>query len=253
MPQKPYGMLCPISKACEILEPRWTIQVLTELWSGSTRFNDIRRGVGGISPDLLSKRLKELEAAGLIERVEDKATGTVDYIRTERGVALEPALNALAVWAQRNIDAEIALCDTNLSALMWKMRRWIDVAELPRRRVVIRFHFNDDDLPYDTYWTVILPGAQPELCTSDPGFDIDLFVETEVVSLGGILTGRTSIARELERGSLFLSGEASLARTMDRWLPLSSYSLMEGIATLPDKRKADLERMTVLENHLRLA
>ena len=253
MPQKPYGMLCPISKACEILGPRWTIQVLTELWSGSTRFNDIRRGIGGISPGLLSKRLKELEAAGLIERVEDRATGTVDYIRTKTGIALEPALNALAEWAQCHIDAEIALCDTNLSTLMWKMRRWIDVAELPNRRVVFRFHFNESDLPYDTYWMVIQPGALPELCTSDPGYDIDLYIETEVISLGGIITGRTSIARELELGALFLSGDARLARTMDRWLPATGYAQLRGIATLPEKRKTDGERLRALGDGLGVA
>ncbi|NHX27970.1 helix-turn-helix transcriptional regulator, partial [Escherichia coli] len=57
---KPSGLICPITKACEVLEPRWTIPILAELWAGSSRFNDIRRGVGNISPGLLSKRLKEL-------------------------------------------------------------------------------------------------------------------------------------------------------------------------------------------------
>jgi DNA-binding HxlR family transcriptional regulator len=237
MPENPYGRLCPITHACEILGPRWTIQVLCELWAGSTRFNDIRRGVGGISPGLLSKRLKELEAAGLIERIEDRATGAVDYIRTRKAVELEPALNALAVWAQRNIDAEIALCNTDLSTLMWSMRRWIDVKELPRRRVVIRFHLNDRDLAYDTYWMVVEPGVQPELCTSIPGLDVDLFIETDVTSLAGILTGRTSVAREIELGALFLSGDAGLTRTLDRWLP-AGYADVEGIATLPERRMA---------------
>lgn len=234
MAHKPYGLLCPISHACEILGPRWTIQILAELWSGSTRFNDIRRGVGNISSGLLSKRLKELEAAGLIERIEDKAAGTVDYIRTEKGVGLEPALNALAEWAQCNIEAEIALRGTDLSTLMWRMRRWIKMPELPNRRVVIRFHFNDETpKAYATYWLVVYPdSALPELCTSDPGIDVDLFVETDVVSLGGILTGRTSITEEIERGALFLSGDARLARTINRWLRVSGYAAIEGIATL---------------------
>lgn len=232
MPGKPYGLLCPISKACEILEPRWTIQILTELWSGTTRFNDIRRGVGGISSGLLSKRLKEMESSGLIERIEDKASGTVDYVRTEKAIELEEALNALAVWAQRNIDAEIALCDTDVSTLMWQMRRWIVVDELPGRRVVIRFHFTDRDLAYDRFWMLVQPGTQPELCTSDPGLDIDLYFEATVTSLGGALMGRTNIARELAKGSLFLTGNARIVKAIDRWLPGSGYADVEGISML---------------------
>lgn len=76
MPTHSYGQYCPIAKACEILEPRWTMLILSEMSSGSTRFNEIRRGVPGISPTLLSRRLKEMEASGLIERLEDKASGT---------------------------------------------------------------------------------------------------------------------------------------------------------------------------------
>ncbi|WJI66626.1 helix-turn-helix transcriptional regulator [Mesorhizobium sp. C399B] len=72
MTRRPYGLVCPISHACEFLEPRWTIQILTELWNGSTRFNDIRKGVGNVSSALLSRRLKEMEALGLVERVEER-------------------------------------------------------------------------------------------------------------------------------------------------------------------------------------
>lgn len=232
MTNKTYGLLCPISRACEILEPRWTIQILTELWSGSTRFNDIHRGVGNISRGLLSKRLKELEKLGLIERVEDKAANTVDYIRTKKGIELEPALNALAVWSQRNIDAELAVCDSNLSPLMWKMRRSFVVAEMPRKRVVIRFHFSDEDTEYDTYWAVIERGKEVEMCIYDPGLDVDLYIQTTVASFGGVIMGRTSLAREIDRGAIFLSGDARLVRTMDRWLRLSEYASVEGIAVL---------------------
>lgn len=234
MTGKPYGLLCPISKACEILQPRWTIQIMTELWSGSTRFNDIRRGVGRISSSLLSKRLKEMEQFGLIRRIEDRATGSVEYVRTEKGIELEEALNALAVWGLRNIDAEMALFDTEISTMMWQMRRWIVADALPRRRTVIRFHFTEQDIDYDTYWIVSEPGAELELCTSDPGFDVDLFFETTAVALGGALTGRTSFPREMEKSSIFLSGNARLIKTIDRWLPGSGYTAAagEGIARL---------------------
>ena len=234
MTRRPYGLICPISLASEILEPRWTIQILTELWNGSTRFNDIRKGVGNISSAILSRRLKEMEALGLVDRVEDKAAGTVDYFRTEKSIRLEPAMNALAEWAQCNIEAEIALSNADASTVMWVVRRKIDLAELPRRRAVIRFHFRDDPPPkYPHYWFVVEPGAElPELCSLDPGRDVDLYVETGVVSLGAILEGRSSIEREKEKGSLFLSGDPVLARSMDRWLRTSVYAALEGIVQL---------------------
>lgn len=234
MTRRPYGLICPISRACEFLEPRWTIQILAELWNGSTRFNDIRKGLGSISTALLSRRLKEMEARGLIERLEDKASGTIAYFRTEKSIKLEPAMNALAEWAQCNIEAEIALADVDVSTLMWLVRRKINIAELPRRRAVIRFHFRDDPpqkCPH--YWLVVEPGADlTELCSLDPRRDVDLYVETGVVSLGAILEGRSSIDREKEKGSLVLSGDPWLARNMDRWLRTSVYAALEGIVPL---------------------
>ncbi|MEQ1942531.1 helix-turn-helix domain-containing protein [Mesorhizobium sp. VNQ89] len=210
-------MICPISHACDILEPRWTIPILTEMWAGATRFSCIRRGVGNISTALLSKRLKELEAKGLVRRIEDPTNGQVAYIRTQRAIELEPVLAALGRWAQCNIDAREALAATNLSTLMWHMRNYIDPAELPDRQIVMQFHFSDSDTEYSVYWALILPGAPVEICSVIPGFDIDLFIETSCLSICSILLSRTSISREIEEGRLFMSGDAILIETMDRW------------------------------------
>jgi DNA-binding HxlR family transcriptional regulator len=245
MPQKPYGLICPITRACDILEPRWTIPILVGLWAGATRFNDLRREIGNISPGLLSRRLKELEEMGLVERVTDRATGSVDYLRTETAIALEPALNALAQWAQCHIEAEVALCTATVSNLMWKMRKAFLSEALPRRRVVMQFRFSDPDLDYSTYWAILQPGAEAEICSSIPGFDIDLYVETNRVSLHGILLGRTTVATELANGQLYLSGDAVLARTMTQWLRRGDYAQFEGIAMLPDVRKPPEETATL--------
>ena len=218
MSASPYGIVCPITHACNVLEPRWTIPILSEMWGGSTRFNDIRRGVGNISTALLSRRLKELEAHGLIERIEDRATGQVDYVPTQRAIELEPALDALAKWAQCNIEAREALLNTDVSTLMWKMRGLIFTDELPRRQIVMQFRFSDPGLAYDTYWVLSRPGCPIEICTDIPKFEIDLFVETDRVSLASILLSRTTIGREKDEGRLYVSGDALLARTMDKWL-----------------------------------
>lgn len=185
---------------------------------GSTRFNDIRRGVGNISTALLSKRLKDLKANGLIERIENRATGQVDYVRTQRAIELEPALDALAKWAQCNIKARDALLNTDVSTLMWQMRGLVFTDQLPKRQIVIQFRFSDPGLDYDTYWLLARPGSPTEICTEIPGFEIDLFIETDRISLASILLSRTTIEREKVEGRLFVSGDALLDRMMDKWL-----------------------------------
>lgn len=238
MTQRPYGMICPITRACDILGPRWTIPILVALWAGRTRFSDIRREVGSISPALLARRLRELERLGLVERIEDRASGAVGYLRTEMAVALEPALNGLAEWAQRHIEAEFALATVDASTLMWKMRQFILAEELPDRRLVLQFRFADEGLACDTYWAVVCRGGGVEICSAIPGYEIDLFVETSVTSLGGILLGRTTLARERDLGETFISGDALIARSMERWLKVSDYARIDGIGMLPERRRA---------------
>lgn len=236
MGKKPYGMTCPITRASEILEPRWTIPIIVALWAGKSKFNDVRREIGSISPALLSRRLKELELLGLVERVEDKGTGSVDYLRTEAAIALEDTLNTLATWGQRFIKAELALCTAKASNLMCKLRELIRRDELPDRRVLMRFNFNDPGLTDGTYWVSVRPGEPVELCTTTRHSDVDLFVETNTPSLLGIIQNRTSLQREIDLGETFVTGDAVLMRTMSRWLPRSDYSDVEGIAQLPDRR-----------------
>ena len=73
-----YGQFCPVAMAEELVCTRWTPLVLRELLAGSTRFNDLRKGVPRMSPALLSKRLKELEDGGIIERRHDPTSGGHD-------------------------------------------------------------------------------------------------------------------------------------------------------------------------------
>lgn len=243
MKQKSYGLICPITRACELIEPRWTIAILVGLWSGATKFNELRREVGSISPSLLSRRLKELEELGLVERISDPATGSVDYLRTEMAIALEPALQALAEWAQCYVDAETALHSASSASLMWDMRKYFVPEELPRRRVVLQFRFSDEPSEYDRHWVVIQPGAPVEICTSIPGFDIDLYVETSVLSLLGVFMGRSTFAREEELGELYFSGDPLLSRTISRWLRPHNYASFDGIMQLPDERRRTRPRM----------
>ena len=218
MPSKSYGMFCPVAMACEIVEPRWTLLILTEMWSGATRFNEIRRGVPGISPALLSKRLKDMERQDLIERIEDPAKGTVDYIRTPKAIELDPVLELLGDWAYRHVEPEVALNNLQPDYLMWNLRRQIDPEALPERRVVIRFHFPECKKDESTFWLIARPGVPADLCLIDPSFDVDLFIEAELRALGSAWMGYSTIQTEISNDRIFLSGDQLLTRTIDRWL-----------------------------------
>ena len=99
-----YGQFCPVAMAAEIVCSRWTALVVRELLCGSTRFNDLRRGVPLMSPTLLSKRLKELEEAGVIVAVPTAQSGVSEYKLTEAGEDLRPVVMSLGIWGQRWVE-----------------------------------------------------------------------------------------------------------------------------------------------------
>lgn len=179
MSDKSYNQFCPIAKACEVLEPRWTLLILHEMWNGSSRFNEIRRGVPGMSPTLLSKRLKEMENRGLMSRKESKKSGNIDYTLTKVALELKPIVHALGQWAHRNIDAEVSLEKLDARLLMWNMRRKINIRSLPAKKTVIQFIYPELDEDQMNYWLIAIPSLPVDLCLIDPGFDVDLFVTAD--------------------------------------------------------------------------
>jgi len=213
-----YNQFCPVAKACELLQPRWTLLILCEMWSGSTRFNDIHRGVPGMSPTLLSRRLKEMEAGGLIRH---NATG---YHSTSMARKLEPIVHALGQWAHENIDCEVSLRDLDSRLLMWNVRRKIDLSQFPDRRSVVQFIFPDQPVAERHYWLIARPGCDTDLCVSDPGFPVDLFVESALKTLTSVWMGWSPIAPALKDGQIYVSGDAALKASIERWLVLSGFA-----------------------------
>src|ERR671936_581792 len=95
-----YGQFCPIAQAAEVLTERWTPLVLRELaLTGSRRFNDIQRGVPMMSSSLLTKRLRDLERAGLVERRPRTDGAGSEYHLTPAGHELTPVLVQMGIWS----------------------------------------------------------------------------------------------------------------------------------------------------------
>src|ERR1700751_3987202 len=97
----PYRQFCPMAKAMVLLDERWTLLVVRELLKGSTHFNDLRRGLPKMSPALLSKRLRSLSRAGVVERTE--VDGRTSYSLTPCGHDLADVVNAVGAWGVRLI------------------------------------------------------------------------------------------------------------------------------------------------------
>ena len=224
MARDSYNQFCPVAKACEVLEPRWTLLLLCEMWAGSTRFNEIRRGVPGMSPSLMSKRLREMEEHGLIVRTE-KSTGDINYTTTKIADELEAIVHALGEWAHRNVDAEVTLENLDARLLMWNIRRKIDPDALPRsRRTVIEFTYPELPKEERSYWLIAKSGMPIDLCSVDPGYDVDLFVSADLKAMTSSWMGLSSLKTEIAQGSISLIGDPVLAASVDSWLTRSSYA-----------------------------
>jgi len=228
MAEGSYNQFCPVAMAAEILGARWTLLLLRELVVGSTRFNELRRGVPRMSPALLSKRLKDLEAAGIVSR--SQVPGELDvfeYHLTDAGRDLRPVIDAVGVWGQRWIETEASLKKLDPNLLMWDMRRNIDPTPMPRRRNVIQVIFADLKEPQRNWWLIVEPGKEVDLCSVDPGFDVDLYLSTNLRTMTEIWMGYTTVARAEDEGKLTITGSRQLESDLSAWLSLSPFAKVD--------------------------
>lgn len=218
-----YGQFCPIAKAAEVFDQRWTLLVLRELVAGSDRFNDIHRGVPRMSRTLLSKRLTSLEGDGLVRRVET-SDGPV-YELTEAGQALLPVLEAIGEWGIRFMDS---LTDDDLDPafLLWDVHRGIDTAALPERRTVVELTLRGIQ-PALRDWWLLLSREEVDVCDEDPGLDPDLAIDTAIRTFVGVWRGDIGWDDALRGGDLRLHGPEHLRRQVPDWFQLSHFAGVE--------------------------
>jgi DNA-binding HxlR family transcriptional regulator len=220
-----YNQFCPVAMAAEILCTRWTVVLLRELIAGSTRFNDLRRGLPRMSPALLSKRLKEFEAAGLVVRTKVPGElGAFDYRLTECGRSLQPIVLSIGAWGQCWVETEASLKNLDVGLLMWDMRRNIDPKPMPQARSVIQVMFPDLSPAQRNWWLIVEPGEEVDLCSIDPGFDVDLYVSTDLRTMTEIWMGMTKLDHARREGRITLTGNPRLEASMASWLRLSPFA-----------------------------
>lgn len=231
-----YGQFCPVAKAAEIVGERWTPLVLRELICGSRRFNDLRRGVPLMSPTLLSKRLKTLEETGIIER--RPVGGTVEYRLTPAGEELGPLVEMLGAWGQRWVRSRLGPEDLDASLLMWDMQRTVKPQALPAGRTVVRFEFADAPKSKRLWW-LLSEGDAVDLCPVDPGFDVDLYVTTDIRTMTMVWMGERTLSSAITADAIELTGPPALRRRLRSWLGLSAFAgVQDGHRDRSEERSA---------------
>ncbi len=211
--ERTYGQFCPVSKATEVFCERWTPLIVRELLLGSSRFNEIRRGVPTCSTALLSQRLKGLERAGVVVRREDE--DGVGYELTPAGWELLPLVQALGEWGQRWTRSEYRDDDLDPGLLLWDAHRYLS-PDLGEGRKVVLFQFPQAPARRRRYW-MVTGGDAVDLCLTDPGWDVDVTIEADLRSLTRVWMGDESFTDALRAERIRIDAPADLARRVPDW------------------------------------
>lgn len=206
---KSYGQFCSIARALDLLGERWTLLIVREVLCGGRTFGDIRRGIPRISRTMLAARLHELVDAGVLER-----RGAEGYELTESGYDLIGVVMALGTWGQKWLSRHVEPDELDVDALVWDMRRRVDIAQLPRRPTVVRIELTDLRRAATRY--LLLRPTEVSLCATNPGFPDSLVVTTDRHTLIGWWRGDVTYAQAKQRG-LRVSGPPALVRAFPTW------------------------------------
>jgi DNA-binding HxlR family transcriptional regulator len=215
-----YHQFCPVAKAMELLDERWTMLVIRELLLGSRHFNDIRRGVPKMSPSLLSKRLRDLTRAGIVERRDEGRE--VAYELTAAGMELAPVVDKLGAWGMRWIG-KVGEEDLDPKLLMWDLHRHVDPALVPPGRTVVSFRFNDVPAKIRDWW-LVMTAEEVDVCDFDPGYDVAVSVTGSLRRMVEIWRGDLGWPAAVRSGIIQLDGPERFRRAVPKWFPASQFA-----------------------------
>lgn len=231
-----YGQFCPIAKATEILGERWTILIVRELLMGAHRFNELQRGLGDISPALLTNRLKSLAEQGIVARRKVSGRRGHEYIPTPACKALMPIIVSLGEWGLCFARDLLMDDDFDVDFLMFYLERSIDPKQLPGEQTVIRFKFTD--LTEQREWWLLVDRDEVEICITPPVRDVDVYFTTTVRTMHDVWMGDRTYRDAVRAGDLLIEGELALTRNVSSWLRPSVFVASDRAPVPPSVRAA---------------
>jgi len=234
-----YGQFCPVAKAAELIGERWTLLILRELVLGTHRFSDFQRALSRISPSLLIKRLKELEKAGIVIKKSRQGRRGFEYFLTPAGRQLSPVIEHLATWGMRWARDRLSDDELDVDFLMWELQRRLDTEALPDAETVLCFIF--EELTQFKSWWIVVNEMGVDLCTRNPGLDVDLYISATVRTMVEIWEGDLGLKTALRKQLVKTNGNRQLVRTLPEWF---------GICLYADVKRGDLLLTQVMSEDL---
>jgi len=219
-----YGQFCPVAKAAEVLGDKWSLLIVRELLLGGNRFNVLQRGLAGISPTVLTKRLNELVDDGVIVRKKIQGQKGYEYFLSASGQELLPVLEQLGAWGMRWARRGMPTEDMDPELLMLYLERSIVTENLVGNETVIRFHFTD--LTDMNHWWLVVKQDVVDACIKDPGKDVDVYFTTDLRTMIQCWMGDISYKQAIADRRLKLVGPSSLINNISSWI---KGSIFEGI------------------------
>jgi DNA-binding HxlR family transcriptional regulator len=217
-----YGQFCPISKAVEILGDKWTLLIVRELLMGGRRYSELQRGLSQISPTMLSKRLDSLERYGLVLKKKIQNQKGYEYFPTRSCSELLPIIKSLGDWGMRWAQSNLTEKDYDVELLMLYLQRSVIPENLVGDETVIRFKFTDIKEFPD--WWMVVENNKVDLCTNDPGKDVDVYFTTTVKTMVDVWMGWSTYRKAIAQDELKLVGPKALINNVSTWMEDSIYA-----------------------------
>lgn len=223
---KSYGQFCSMARSLDLLGERWTLLVVRELLNGSTRFNDLRRGIPRVSRTMLSARLRELCDAGVVAR-----SGGADgprYALTDAGQELGAVVRELGTWGQRWLSRTLPLEELDEDALLWDIRRRVRAEELPAQPVVVAIELVEAQRRTRARYLLLRRG-DVSLCSANPGFPEVVRVTASLRTLTAWWRGDLSLSAARSEG-MNLQGRREWVRAFPRWFERYAFADVPSVA-----------------------
>ncbi len=228
-----YGQFCPVAKSLDILGDHWTLLIIRDMLVGTTHFNDLERGLPGISRALLARRLRQLQKAGVVEKLlHHEGRQNTEYRLTQAGMELQGVIGALMTWGEAWAFDAPDPDELDPVLLMWWLRGDVQKNRLPPHRVVVQFDFC---VPGKRNFWLILTTADVTLCLTDPGYEIDVLVTADLAVFYQFYWGRITYDQAIRDDGMTVEGPSQLVRSFPDWF---AWSAAHGLGAANAQRQA---------------